>query len=123
MQLLNWRRPKRSIVGENRTAPRFDASDIPNLRIICDGDGLDAKLINISRRGALIESREGMLPGTYVYLQLAMDENIHYIRGRIIGHRSSSMNGRAFKIAIAFDEDFTALPSSDNLHEDEDFLK
>jgi hypothetical protein len=123
MQLFKWRSLKRPIVGENRTAPRFDTSDIPNLRIICDGDEPEAKLINISRLGALIESREHMLPGTSIYLQLALDENIHFIRGQIIGQRSSSMNGGVFKIAIAFDEEFTSLPSIDNLFEDEDFLK
>ena len=123
MQLFKWRSPKRPIVGENRAAPRFDASDIPNLRIINEGDEPEAKLINISRRGALIESRERMLPGTCIYLQLAVDENIHFVRGRIIGHRNSSTNGGVFKTAIAFDEEFTSLPSSDNMLVDEDFLK
>ena len=123
MELLKWRRPKRSIVRDNRTAPRFDASDLPKLRIIGDGSGPEAKLINISRHGALIECREHMLPGTSIYLQLVIDENLHYIRGRIIRHRNSPMNGGAFKIAIAFDEEFTNLPSSNNFLEDEDFSK
>ena len=123
MQLFKRRSLKRPIVGENRAAPRFDASDLPNLRIICDGDRPEAKLINISRRGALIESRERMLPGTSIYLQLAIDDNTHFIRGRIIGHRDSSMNGRVFKIAIAFDEEFTKLPSSSDMLEDDDFLR
>ena len=123
MQLLKWWRPQNPIVRENRTAPRYDTSDIPNLRIIGDGGGPEAKLVNISRRGALIESREHMLPGTSIYLQLAIDENVHFVRGRIIGNRSFSMNRGVFKIAIAFEEDFTSLPSSNNLLEDEDFLR
>lgn len=123
MRLFKWRSPKRPIVGEIRKAPRFDISDIPNLRIICDGDEPEAKLINISRRGALIECSEYISSGTSIYLQLAVDENLHFVKGRVIGHRGSSMNGGAFKTAIAFDDDFTNLPSSANLPEDEDFPK
>ena len=86
MQLLKSMKMKRFAVRDNREAPRFDATEIPNLRIISDLGGPEAKLINISRRGALIESPEYMPPGTSVYLQLARDENIHYIRGRTIDH-------------------------------------
>jgi len=118
MRLFKSMNQKRSILEDDRKAPRFDAADIPNLRIISDSGGPEAKLINISRSGALIESREHMLPGTCVYLQLAIDENIHYIRGRIINQRSPSTNDRAFEIAIEFDEDFTILPSSTALLED-----
>jgi hypothetical protein len=123
MQLFKWRSPKGPLVEENRSAPRFDASDIPQLRIISDSGAPEAKLINISRRGALIESREHLLPGDSIYLQLAIDENLYYVRGQIINHRNSSMNGGISKIAIAFDEEFTSLPPSDDLLEDEDFLK
>lgn len=121
MQLWKWRSRKHQIVEPFRTAPRFSASDIPNLRIICDGGGPEAKLINISRRGALIESREYLSPGTSLYLQLGIDENIHYIRGRVIDHRDSSINSGVFKTAIVFDDDFTKLPSGNNLLEDQDF--
>lgn len=118
MQLFKWRSLKRPLVGEKRTEPRIDASDIPNLRIISDSDEPEAKLINISKLGALIETHEPMLPGTSIYLQLAIDENIHFIRGQIIGHRNSSMNDGIYKIAIAFDEEFTNLPLKNNLLED-----
>ena len=123
MQIWKWRNLKRPIVDQCRTAPRLDAADIPNIKIINEADKPEIKLINISRRGALIEVHERMSPGSSICLQLVMDENVHFIKGRIIGHRSFSMNSGVFKIAIAFDEDFGNLPSSDDLLEDEDFLK
>ncbi len=99
---------QRQKVGNRRTALRFDASAIPAFKSISQVGGPAVKLINISRRGALIEGREYMSPGSRIALQIITEEAANTVKGRIIRCWPESTKGQAsYKLVIAFDEDFT----------------
>ena len=110
---------KRQNIGNHRTAPRFDASAIPAFKSIHQVGGPEVKLINISRRGALIESRERILPGPSTSLRIVTAEAVYIIKGRVVHYSIHSRNHKEvhYHSAIVFDEDFTILPSGP----DEDF--
>ena len=97
---------------ERRKAPRFNASAIPNLKIINQFGGSGIKLINISRGGALIEGSERMHPGSRISLQLFMAKSVYPLKGRINRCGPSSTNNKVFQSAIEFDEEFMLLPVS-----------
>jgi hypothetical protein len=100
-----------------RRAPRFDASAIPSLRSVHLGEGPGIKLINISRVGALIETHERMSLGSSVSLKFVTTEIVHSIKGRIVRCNADSIDKvSACQCAIAFDKDFTILPSAEGIH-------
>lgn len=99
-----------------RKAPRFDASAIPSLRSVHLGEGPEIKLINISRLGALIETQERMSPGHGVSLRFITTEKVYSMEGRIIRcHADSIDKVFACQCAVAFNKDFTILPSSEEI--------
>jgi hypothetical protein len=105
---------KRKETGDRRKAPRFDASAVPGFKNIIQVGGPELKLINISRCGALIESREPISSDESIALQIVIAEEAYIIKGRVVHHHLYSKNDDVirYQSAIAFDEDFTVLPSS-----------
>jgi hypothetical protein len=103
---------KRPNIGNRRTAPRFDTSDIPIFKSVSLAKGPKVKLINISRHAALIESSKRISPGSSISLRVVTAESVHTIRGKMVRYKTISMNGivTGYQIVIAFDEDFTLLP-------------
>ena len=102
---------------ERRRAPRFDASAIPSLRSVHIGKGPGIKLINISRVGALIETHERMSIGSSVSLRFVTAEIVHSIEGRIVRINGDPIDRvSACQCAIAFDKDFTILPSAEGIN-------
>jgi hypothetical protein len=102
---------------DRRRAPRFDASAIPSLRSVHLGEGPGIKLINISRVGALIETHERMSIGTSVSLRFVTTEIVYSIEGRIVRINVDPIDrASACQCAIAFDKDFTILPSAEGIH-------
>ena len=113
---------------ERRRTPRFDVFfAMPTLKSIYRVDGQEVKLINMSRRGALIDSNEEMLPGFHIVLRAVTAETVYLIKGRIVRCSSSPRNGGMFQSGIEFDEEFTFLPVSVELlslfKDSEDFLQ
>ena len=102
---------KRKKTAKSRTAPRFDASSMPVLKSISQAGGLKVELINISRRGALIEGRNRLSPGSTVSLQLTSEKAVYYIKGRVVRSKASLKNSRLFQSGITFNKDFTILPA------------
>ena len=100
-------------IKDRRKAHRFDASNIQNLKIIIQGDEYEAKLISISRGGALIECGECMSTDSSIFLRLLIAKTTHHIKGRIIRSVLSSMKDKEpqYQSAIAFDKDFMLLPA------------
>ena len=94
-----------------RAAPRFGVSDIPAFKSISLAEGPEVKLVNISRYGALIESRKRISTGPDISLQIAMAEKVHIIKGRIIHCCVHSPKNREvqYQTAIAFHRDFPIL--------------
>ena len=111
--LLIERYLKRQPIGNCRTAPRFDASAIPAFKSINQVDGPEVKLINISRRGALIASREPISPGPIISLQIITAESVHIVKGHIVRQNISSENNKEapYQSVVAFEEDFPILPA------------
>jgi len=101
-------------VKDRRKSPRFDASAIPNLKIISQVGRDKIKLINISRRGALIEGCERMSPGSNIALHLFIAKSVYPLRGRITRCDLSPADNPVpqYRSAIEFDEDFKLLPAS-----------
>ena len=91
---------------------RFGASSIRALKSVSQVGGPEVKLINISRRGALIEGPERMSLRSRISLRLTTAEEVYFLKGRIIRCRSFPIDARAIKYqsAIIFDESFTILP-------------
>jgi hypothetical protein len=102
----------RQRIKNRRAAPRFDASAIPALKSISRIGGPTVKIINISRRGALLESRERLAPGSSIALRLTTEKDVYFIKGRITRSQTYPRIGRAFQSAVAFREDFNILPAS-----------
>lgn len=122
MSLTNIQREqnlKRKKAAKSRGAARYDASSMLALKSISQVGGDKVKLINISRRGALIESRKRLSPGSTISLRLIIGESVYFIKGRIVRSINSPTAGRVFRSGITFHEDFSALPA----HDDKDSAK
>ena len=93
-------------------AARLDASAIRTLKSVSQVGGPEIKLINISRRGALIESPERKSLRSRISLRLATEEEAYLLKGRIIRCSTCPMNPEVLKYryAIIFDKDFSILP-------------
>lgn len=102
---------------DRRKTIRFKASDIPGFKSANLVGGPEVRLINISRRGALIESPELISLGSSVSLKIITTDGFHIVNGKIIGrtihYRVSSMNNKSLQCqsAILFDKDFLILPA------------
>lgn len=102
----------RTRFAERRRAPRFDASVIPHLKSVRQAEGSEVKLINISRCGALIETRQRMLPKTRVSLRLDTKETVYFLEGEVLRCYVYEIDkALTYQYAVLFDEDFEILPS------------
>jgi hypothetical protein len=110
---------KHQKTANRRTHPRFDSSAVPALKHISRVGGYKVKLINISRGGALIESRERIPIGSSISLRLTSENTVNFIKGRIVRSSTSPRKGRAFQSGIAFNEDFTGLPVTISFSEEQ----
>jgi hypothetical protein len=119
---------RRQNFKERRKAPRFDVFlAMPTLKSIRRVGGHEVSLINISRLGALIESREWMSSGSRVVLRAVTAETVYIFKGRITRCSISPRKYKTYQAGIEFDEEFTFLPVSIELlnlfKDDENFLK
>ena len=98
--------------AERRRAPRFDASVIPHLKSVRQAEGPEVKLINISRYGALIETRQRMLPKSRVSLRLDTAKTVLFLEGEVLRCYVYEIDkALTYQYAVLFDEDFEILPS------------
>lgn len=67
-------------IKDRRKAPRLDAKSIPFLIGAYQVGGPEVKLINISRGGALIESKQRLAKGTDICLQLITAGKVYLIQ-------------------------------------------
>lgn len=93
-------------------AARFDAYAIRTLKSVIQDGRLEVKLINISKRGALIESPKRRSLRSRIFLQFITAEDAYLLEGRIIRCRTLPVNDKVIKYqyAILFNEDFAVLP-------------
>jgi hypothetical protein len=92
-------------------AIRFNASAIRTLKNVRQLGGPEVKLINISRRGALIVSRENISLRSRISLQLATAEGIYLVKGRVIRCDTCPARDKVieYQSAIVFEKDFAIL--------------
>lgn len=104
---------RRQNTGNRRAAPRFNVSGIPDFKGINLAEGPEVKLVNISRYGALIESRERLSTGPGIFLAITLGDKVHNIKGRVIHCCIHSRKNREiqYQTAVAFHEDFSILPA------------
>ncbi len=115
MNNLNVRKKQpadRSKYMSRRRSPRFDSSAIPNLKSVHQVEGPEVKLINISRGGALIETQKRIPPGSKISLRIVTTEKVYTLNGQILRCYVYEIEKvLTYQCALAFDEDFTLLPS------------
>jgi hypothetical protein len=113
LNLRTVRQVDRDRFSERRSAPRFDASVIPHLKNVLQLEGPEVKLINISRSGALIETRERMPPKSRVSLRLDTTETVYYLEGEVLRCYVYEIDKvLKYQYAVEFDDEFEILPSA-----------
>jgi hypothetical protein len=95
--------------GKNRRAsPRWHPSAVPSLKRAEVVDGPEARLLNISRGGVLIETTARMIPGAKAYLRLVAADAVFLLTGRVLRSRAVLLRDSVllYQSAIAFDQEF-----------------
>ncbi len=104
---------KHQSVKERRKAVRFDIfPPMPKLKANNQVDGREVNMINMSRRGALMDSTLQMNPNSSVTLRVIAEGSTYIIKGRITHCCVSSKNDKTFLSNIEFDQDFTPSPAN-----------
>lgn len=99
--------------SERRTSPRRPASLIPNLkaRLVA---GTEVRLVDVSRRGVLLETDTRLLPGSPIRIKFVADDANMVLKGCVV--RSSvnivSGEGLVYRTAVSFDEDISLCDAS-----------
>ena len=96
---------------ERRRYPRKPPSAIPNLKTVRIVAGPEAKLINISRSGALVETEARLAPSSQIGLRLVTADAVLVLKGRIVYSRTAALGSSTirFQSAIQFDEEFPLI--------------
>jgi hypothetical protein len=84
-------------------------------------DGPEARLLNLSRGGVLIQTAARMMPGATIYLRLVATDAVFLVQGRVMRSRASLLRDSIllYESAVAFDGNFplrvddTAAPLAD----------
>ncbi len=111
------RRPRtkdtQGIEIERRRAERFDPAEIPSLKNAGLVAGPDIRLVNISRGGAMFETKNHILPGADICIRLMAMDALLFLHGRVLESRASSLSGSdlIYQCRLAFDEEFSLLPA------------
>ena len=99
--------------ANRRQSPRRPASDIPGLKARLFA-GSDVGLIDVSRRGVLIETDARLLPGSPISIKFVTTDATLVLKGTVV--RSSvnivSDKGVVYRTAVAFDEDIKLCDES-----------
>lgn len=106
---LRQGKPARS-GAELRRFARRPASDLPDLkaRLVA---GSDVRLVNVSRRGVLLETDARLMPNSAVTLRFVTDAASVVLKGRVV--RSSiavlSKATLVYRTAVEFDQDISLV--------------
>lgn len=91
---------------ERRAWPRLAAGDVPHLsaRLI---SGLPVRLIDVSRRGVLVETSRRLLPNSAITLRFLASDASVMLRGCIVRSSVEILEGDGvmYRVAIAFEDD------------------
>lgn len=99
--------------ADRRTSPRVPASSVPNLkaRLLA---GPDVRLVDLSRRGVLLETQTRLLPGSPIRLKFVADDATLVLKGAVVRSSVSTFGeqGLVYRTAVAFDEDISICDES-----------
>ncbi len=90
-----------------RRWPRFDIDAVPALNGVCSGSGSEMRLSNISCGGALLKTRERLMPGAKIRFRFVVSGEEIRLAGFVL--RSSPAVPRTlprFQTAVVFDRPF-----------------
>jgi hypothetical protein len=87
-----------------RRWPRFNISEVPSIKGISLNSGARIKVVNMSRGGALLQTRRRIARGTEINLNLNMAEGTVQLTGLVLRSSISSLKGiPQYHAAVAFD--------------------
>ena len=98
--------------GDRRVATRYSLEDVPWIRAV-KLSREEARVINVSSGGILIECHARLALGTCTVLQIVGPANRVNIKGHVLRCEVISVaaaNGLLYRVAIAFDPDPCPLP-------------
>jgi hypothetical protein len=94
--------------GERRKRQRNGPAAIPHLKSARVIAGSEARVVNISSRGALLETETSLAPGRQVVLRFVTADATMNLQARVVYSRTAALNGPAirFHSAVEFEQDF-----------------
>jgi hypothetical protein len=99
--------------AERRTSPRVPASAVPQLkaRLLA---GPDVRLVDLSRRGVLLETQTRLLPGSPIRLKFVADDATLVLKGSVVRSSVSTFGeqGLVYRTAVTFDQDISICDES-----------
>jgi hypothetical protein len=100
-------------VTERRAWLRYPAIECEWLRVFCLYPGRDAHLLNLSRGGALVETRERFSPGCWIQMKITTEGGLLWARAQVIRcevTRLSPHRGATYRTALGFERVLTLGP-------------
>ena len=109
--LKTLKRNKRNLSESNRRQyPRLKPFAVPFLKSVVFNQGGEARVLNISRGGILLETEVRLRPQMKILLKLATSDGVIKMEGHILRSSISSLNGvPRYQSAIAFEHPFHML--------------
>lgn len=99
--------------ADRRSSPRVPAASVPNLkaRLLA---GPDVRLVDLSRRGVLLETQTRLLPGSPIRLKFVADDATLVLKGSVVRSSVSTFGeqGLVYRTAVAFDQDISICDES-----------
>ena len=88
--------------------PRFQASDVPAIKVTQIVAGPEVELINISKTGACLGSSKSLAPGSYVRMKFVSDKGTFNISGSVVRSNLSTLRNGApyYHAGVKFSEEF-----------------
>jgi hypothetical protein len=100
------------LIPDRRQSPRHPATRLPSLRASILA-GPDVQVINVSRRGLLVESDVRLVPWAGVCLHITSDDQIYTVGGRIVRVDAALVGGRLkYRAGVLLDKDFAIFDLS-----------
>lgn len=100
-------------MAERRAWRRYQAIECEWLRAFRLSPGRDAYLLNLSRGGALVETRERFSPGCWIQMKITTEGELLWARAQVIRcevTRLSPHRGATYRTALGFERVLTLGP-------------
>jgi hypothetical protein len=96
--------------ASRRQHPRLNANAVPSLKSVSINQGTEARVINISRGGVLLETEVRLRPQMKILLKIVTIDGLIKMEGHILRSSISCLQGKPrYQSAISFDHPFLML--------------